>query len=287
MKPRGRFHDWALENGPEALGAAAFAGQLLVVRNCAPALAMTARAREIVEEIFGPGPEHAESRLPAEAFRKAAAAARKAVRTDEQIDLGWRALLSTAGYESGSVMCDRMCLRVAPSSASVHSRFARPLPVHRDSWASCVMAQLNWWTPLYPLATSRTMAIWPDAFDQPVANTAREWDYDALARGQAPADYPLLPEALEAPPGDGEPVMIEPGEVLIFSAAHLHASRPGAGGVTRFGLDTRTVWISDVKAGRGAPDIDGPGFEPRWEMFERQAASPFSSPPSQNVGAAP
>lgn len=74
-------------------------------------------------------------------------------------------------------------------------------------------------------------------------------------------DYPLLPVARSAPP--------EPGELLAFSAAHLHAGIADDSGLSRLSLDTRTVWLRDVEDGRGAPDVDGALRRAHWDMFAR------------------
>jgi hypothetical protein len=46
------------------------------------------------------------------------------------------------------------------------------------------------------------------------------------------------------------------GGVILFSAAHLHASVPNTSGRTRFSFDFRTVHLDDIGAKRGAPNID-------------------------------
>jgi hypothetical protein len=46
------------------------------------------------------------------------------------------------------------------------------------------------------------------------------------------------------------------GGIILFSAAHLHASVPNTSGVTRFSFDYRTVHLDDIAAKRGAPNID-------------------------------
>ena len=65
------------------------------------------------------------------------------------------------------------------------------------------------------------------------------------------------------------PVVIEPGEIIAFSSAHAHVGVPNHTGLTRVSLETRTVSIADVRAGRGAPNVDSRG---RWAppgMFRR------------------
>ena len=47
-------------------------------------------------------------------------------------------------------------------------------------------------------------------------------------------------------------VVVEPGDLLCFSGAHLHASVPNATGVARFSVEARTVDAEDVGAGAGS-----------------------------------
>ncbi|MGF1529153.1 MAG: hypothetical protein ACFCBW_20570 [Candidatus Competibacterales bacterium] len=261
----------------EALAEALFHGQLLTIGGIDVLVQLQRRACQLVEAHFGPDPEVAEQHLCAEDFRRLTREARKAVANDPTIDDLWRQGLMALGYppthlEDDTLRRDRMLLRIVPSQVEAQSRVARCLPAHRDSWASGIMAQINWWMPLYPLAETRTLVIWPEAFRTPVANTAAEWDYDALLSGRH-KDYPRLPQARIHPQQPPLPVVIEPGTLLAFASAHLHASTSDASGITRFSLDTRTVWLDDVAAGRGAPDVDGAGRPPRWEMFARRTAA--------------
>jgi hypothetical protein len=70
-------------------------------------------------------------------------------------------------------------------------------------------------------------------------------------------------------PEGGVPVVLEPGEIIAFSSAHAHVGVPNHTGLTRISLETRTVRISDVKAGRGAPDVDGAAHWVAPGMFHR------------------
>ena len=264
------FITWQPGTCLEALSARVFAGDVVVFERLAPVTAIGARARQLVETVFQDrDPETAEGRLSPAAFRAAAMAARKHVRTDPEIDQHWRALMGTIGYGgAGTLHRDRIRLRVVPSQPAAQGRFVRPLAPHRDSWGSGFRAQINWWMPLYPLAATRTMVLWPDLFAKPVHNTAADWDYATLISRSVP-NYPLLPVATERLPADPLPVTIPPGSLIAFAATHLHASATDTSGRSRLSLDTRTVWEPDVTAGRGAPDVDGAGRPPRWDMFDR------------------
>jgi len=251
---------------PEALSIRLFDGALVVFESLDTVAHLTRRVREIVEETFETAnPQRAEAALTPDDFRRRSTAARRRVADDETTDRLWQRALSEAGYPAGECYIDRIRLRVVPSRSEIHGRIIRPLPAHRDSWASGISAQINWWMPLYPLAATRTMLIWPHAFRLPVANDSGSWDFAELITGQNKG-YPMLPTA-ETPAEPGKPVIIDPGELLAFSAAHLHASVSDGTGMTRFSLDTRTTWLGDVSAGRGAPNVDGAASISHWEWF--------------------
>jgi hypothetical protein len=61
----------------------------------------------------------------------------------------------------------------------------------------------------------------------------------------------------DVPPELAVPVVIQPGTLIAFSAAHAHTGVPNYTGLTRISLETRTLSIEDFCAGRGAPNVDG------------------------------
>ena len=64
------------------------------------------------------------------------------------------------------------------------------------------------------------------------------------------------PGALNHKPDQELIILPAPGEVMLFSGAQLHASIPNTSGQARFSVDFRTVDVSDLMAGRGAPLVD-------------------------------
>ena len=263
--------DWQPGTPPAELTASLFDGELIVVRNLAVVRQLKNRARRIVADLYGTADLPRTERLvdPVR-FRELATRARDAVALDAPLQRLWIECLAALGFEAGSLHRDRIKLRVVPSAEPARGRVVRPLPAHRDTWGSGIDAQINWWLPLHPLAATRTMIVWPEAFRQPLVNDSADWDYDAL-RQDRDRRYPLLPTVREEPPGPGQPVLIEPGELLAFSAAHLHAGVADDSGLCRFSLDTRTVWAGDLLARHGAPNVDGYARKARWEWFRRDA----------------
>ena len=261
------YSEWHRGGSPATLSAAVFAGELVLIRGEPTVARIVEHVRGRLQAFFGSGdPQAAEARMEPEVYRRTVTKARRLMAEDDTLADLWAACLSALGYEAADMFQDRLRLRIVPSAAASQTRFIRPLPVHRDSWGARIHAQINWWLPVFPLAASRTMVLWPDRFRTPVANTSSDWDYDALVEKRV-ANYPLLPEALSDPPRDPVPILIEPGTLLAFSAAHLHGSASDASGLARFSLDTRTVWADDLRAGRGAPNVDCARKPPLWRLF--------------------
>ena len=171
---------------------------------------------------------------------------------------------------------DRVRLRIQQSGAgydditkSLHSfgRYSSTLPLHRDTWASLVMQQLNWWTPLLDIDENRTLAIYPSYFAKELPNTTNSWSLSTLKeKRRAKIPYPQLPQLsmekiskaeLESIEHDKQPIVIRPGDVMVFSGQHLHGSVINNTGLTRFSSEIRTVDIHDVKHNIGAKNIDG------------------------------
>lgn len=187
---------------------------------------------------------------------------------DSKISALWRTLFEAMGLAADKTAIDRRLARVqTPVSTSndpATDLVTAPLAFHRDTWASNLYAQVNWWAPLYQVTAGRTMEIYPSLWDRELSNTTKDFDLPAVitmnrkaARTHRNANA-VIPH-LTAPVSGCEPVpaLVEPGDILAFSGAHAHASVPNHTKRTRLSLETRTVWIDDLISGRGAPNIDG------------------------------
>jgi hypothetical protein len=120
---------------------------------------------------------------------------------------------------------------------------------------------------VWPITEGRTFAIHPALWNVPIDNNSADFNLaDVMQRLRtAPGTLgpgQLAPRPLGAVDAEGGvPVVIEPGEIIAFSSAHAHVGVANHTGLTRVSLETRTVSIADVRAGRGAPNVDGRG---RW-----------------------
>ena len=234
-----------------------FRGEILAFRRMPAMAALVERARAMACAAFAPhAPPEAQASLDRAEFLARAGDLRRSFMGDGKVRAAYRGVIEALGLDPVSTCADRLILRLQPSGDTHRGRRVRDLPAHRDTWGSNVMAQINLWGPVFPVEPGATMVIWPALFGRPVPNSSAEWDLERLR--ESPGRYPLLPEC-QAPLDDTPevPVLIEPGDLLCFSGAHLHASRPNRTGRTRVSIDSRIVDRGDVRAGRGAANVDG------------------------------
>jgi hypothetical protein len=184
------------------------------------------------------------------------------VRRDPEVKRLFRAALEHVGVDAARGYWDSIYLRIVlPVEGDAERQIGR-IGFHRDTWSSNVLQQMNWWTTIRPLSAERTIAFYPGYWSRPIANTSADWDLDAIRerrrRGERDEDLPIVPEPTEPVDTTSElRIVIEPGDLLCFSGAHLHASVPNVSGETRCSVELRTVNIDDFTRGRGAPDLDG------------------------------
>lgn len=249
-----------------------FRGGLLVFRGLPAMVELAARARAAAEAAFDPFPPPlAQDSLGPEDYLARAAALRRSFMHDGDARAAFRAVVESIGLDPAATFADRLILRLQPSGDTHSGRRVRDLPPHRDTWGSNLTAQINLWGPVFPLDPGATLVIWPTLFDRAVPNTSADWDLERLR--EAPGRYPLLPVLRGPVPGDAAevPVLIRPGDLLCFSGAHLHASRPNRTGRVRVSVDSRIVALADLRAGRGAVNVDGRAPRVGREWFHRVA----------------
>lgn len=206
------------------------------------------------------------------------------------ISMLWKQIIHRCGLHrngGSAVMWDRVRLRIqspanepddVTSTAQSSGRFSCTLPVHRDTWASNVQQQINWWAPLLPLSENATLAIYPSYFNKPVPNSSSRWSFDELkVRRSQNMPYPQLPvleiksmslDEQEDLRCDQVAVVINPGDVLVFSGAHLHGSVANGKAVSnRYSTEVRTVDTRDVNSLLGAPNVDGAAVGQQMQWF--------------------
>jgi hypothetical protein len=251
---------------PRALHDRIYAGDVLQFIALPEMWEIVSYARSFLEDAFHPhDPTEIHHHLsPSELSDIARACSRDYSRSAEVKRL-WRSLFEAIGLDLSSVARDRLYLRFQPPESvgeAARGRGVSTVRFHRDTWGTNLYAQVNWWAPVYPITAGRTVAIYPTLWSKEVANTSSEFDIGAaIASNRRPGTgstvdpIPHLSEDISQEPA--VPVVIDPGAIVTFASAHAHAGVPNHTGVTRISLETRTLWIDDFLAGRGAPNVDG------------------------------
>ena len=251
-------------------------GEIVRFGRCAPLERLVRRARDFARKAFGTRhPVHAHELHPRRKFFAVADAVQEEFRNDLQVRQLAARTVEAYGLDPEGLYFDTVELRIAPPVATHGGGTRSHVGVHRDLWGVAIAQQTNWWAPVWPVARRRTFAFYPEHWTRPIRNNTAEWSVKAYrqARAQAPPgtapDYPSAPLALEAPACDPVPAVLRPGETLCFSSAHLHASVPNGTALTRFSLEWRSVREADIRADRGAPNIDCRTPSPVYRLFSR------------------
>ena len=142
----------------ERRGEALFVGGVLIFKDVAPLRRLSTLAGELLREVLGGAPARAQFALGPEEFAARASALAERWRLHPAAVEGFREVLRDVGVELDRGYWDRRQLRIQP-----HQDFTDTgtLGYHRDTWASNIYAQTNWWTPILPITRERTIALYP------------------------------------------------------------------------------------------------------------------------------
>jgi hypothetical protein len=242
-----------------------YAGQLVVYGPRAAAEPLIAFAQAFLRDAFsGRDPCSAQHELPVEEYAAIFAPCKRAFIHHPS---SWKLiadLLIDLGCDPEATYLDVPRLRASTSHGYLTSGAAYAHHPHRDTWYSAPLAQLNWWIPIFPFVAESAMAFHPRYWSRGVVNDSRQfnyYDWNANQRKNAAqhvkSDTRWQPHALETLELEPEIRLVcEPGGAIVFSGAQLHSTVPNTSGLTRYSMDFRTVNIDDIRAQRGAPNVD-------------------------------
>jgi hypothetical protein len=222
-------------------------------------------ARDLIGEAFsGHDPELAQFGLPVDEYAAILNVLKPRFIHHPESKRFIQQLLVERGCDPTETYFDVPRLRTSTTNDYLTTGIAFAWHPHRDTWFSAPMTQLNHWMPVYDISRDNAMAFHPEYFDRPVANDSAIYNYyewNAKHRGAAAsnvrADARPLPRPTEPVDLASSTVFVTPvGGMIQFSAHQLHSSVPNTSGRTRFSIDFRTVNVADIRAGRGAVNVD-------------------------------
>ena len=240
-------------------------GQLFIQTPRPASLAFTEFAKSMIVEGFKTAdPTTAQFDMPVEEFVRIFAPMKPAFihhpRTKQLI----QAMLEDWGCDMDDIYLDVPRLRAVTSDAYLTSGVGYAHHLHRDTWYSAPMCQINWWLPIYPIESESSMAFHPRYWSEPVENGSSDFNYyewnsksRAGAAQHIKSDTRPQPKPLQEMELDPQfRLLTEPGGAILFSAAQMHSTVPNTSGRTRFSIDFRTVSLKDLRAGKAAPTSD-------------------------------
>ena len=242
-----------------------FAGDIFVYSPTRSSLELIEFARGLLAAAFGSrDPESAQYEMTVEDFARLLADLKpKFIHHPESKRL-LAGILAELGCDSQLTYFDVPRMRSATSDDYLSTGIAYAFHPHRDTWYSAPFCQVNYWLPVYPLASTNCMAFHPRYFSQGVRNNSEIYDYQEWTRtsrfnaaqhvGVDTRPQPKAQEAVELQPDIR--LIPPPGGMLMFSGAQLHSTVPNTSGRTRYSIDYRVVHLDDVRALRGAANVD-------------------------------
>lgn len=241
-----------------------YAGDLIVLSPCRATMALIEHARHMLEAAFAPhDPLTLHHKMKPERVAEILATLKPQFIHHPTCKRLIAEMLQSWGADIERTYFDLPRLRTAYPSHFLSSGIAYAFHPHRDTWYSAPMCQINWWMPLYPLDPDNAMAFYPRYFAEPVANSSQAYNYyDWNSKGRLEAarhvqkDTREQPKALEALQPVTVKLLPPPGGTIAFSGAHLHETVPNTTDLARYSIDFRTVHLDDVRARRGAPNVD-------------------------------
>jgi hypothetical protein len=242
-----------------------YQGQVFVYSASPASIELVGFARELISDAFGArDPATAQFDMPVEEFAGLLADLKPRFIHHPQCKKLLPALIEEFGYSLDRTYFDVPRMRTSTSNDYLTSGISYAFHPHRDCWYSAPFNQINWWIPIYEVVPENVMAFHPQYFDHPVRNGSARYDYAEWNRTSRLAAAQHIRNDTREQPRPEEPVELEPqirvvpepGGVMMFSGAQLHSTVPNTSGRTRFSIDFRTVNIDDVRARRGARNVD-------------------------------
>src|SRR5690606_16303464 len=242
-----------------------YAGDLFVYSPNSLSVELVDFARSMLEEAFAPlDPQTAQYHLPVEEYAKLLGEFKPRFIHHPECKRILPRLLSKMGCVPEATYFDVPRIRTSTSDDYLTTGIAYAFHPHRDTWYSAPMCQINWWLPIFDIEAGNAMAFHPNYFHRGVTNDSDTYNYQewnakmrfnaAEFAGDDRRPQPHAQEQLLLEPKTV--VVTPPGGMLLFSAAQMHSSIPNQSGQTRFSIDFRCVHLGDLKARRGARNVD-------------------------------
>jgi hypothetical protein len=242
-----------------------YAGQIFVISPRPTTIALCEFAKSMLSEAFGViDPLEAQYHMPVEQYVAIVSPLKPKFIHHPETKRLLRELVADCGCDLNGTYVDVPRLRMVTSHGYLTSGVGYAHHLHRDTWYSAPMAQLNWWLPIYSIESESSMAFHPAYWSRGVKNGSSEFNYYTWnSDGRKNAAQHIKADTRKQPKPEEEMeldpqirIIVPPGGVILFSAAHMHSTVPNTSGRARYSIDFRTVNLADLRTGHGAANVD-------------------------------
>ena len=240
-------------------------GQLFVYKATPSSTALVEHARAMIEGAFpGLDPRVAQYDMSVEDYVNRVAPLKPAFIHHPESKRLIQGMLRELHCDLEKTYLDVPRLRMVTSDGYLTSGVGYAHHLHRDTWYSAPLSQINWWMPIYDIESECSMAFHPRYWSEAVKNGSHTFDYyrwNSDGRANAAKHIKTDTRVQPKPEQDMEldpqvRIVLSPGDMVLFSAAQMHSTVPNTSGFARYSIDFRTVNSDDVQAMRGAPNHD-------------------------------
>ena len=154
-----------------------------------------------------------------------------------------------------STFMDYITFRYSPASGMKNIGTLIPTPAHRDTWASNIFNQINFWFPTHNVSDRNSIFFVPKYFQKRVSNNSDEWSFYRYKKTKEFLSTPV--SNIKFPRNQIVSFNVKKGEVLCFSGHHIHGSLVGES--DRLNLETRIVCENDEENYKIPVNLDAMG----------------------------
>ncbi|TAL37822.1 MAG: hypothetical protein EPN97_04650 [Alphaproteobacteria bacterium] len=220
--------------------------------------ALVADIRSLLEQDFG-ALASVHTRFDFTSMKQPLSVLRAKLTTEPRYTEALAAIAAVAGVPA-ELAFDPLRLRCVLPGNHLNKGSEVAYAAHRDTWYGNPQAQVNFWIPLQDMTEAQSFMFFPDVFKKAVPNTSNTFQYDDWidqhgwqgSKSHAPVAFPAPLQT----PANGRAFSAQAGDIIVFSAAHLHQTVKNNSDMARFSLDFRAVHLADHAARRGAPNVD-------------------------------
>ncbi len=250
-------------------------GQLFVYSPRPSSLAFTNWAAQMIKDAFGKeDPTTAQFDMPVEEFVRIFAPLKPAFIHHPETKRLIQAMLADFGCDMETTYLDVPRLRAVTSDAYLTSGVGYAHHLHRDTWYSAPMCQLNWWLPIFEMSSESSMAFHPRYWNEAVKNGSSKFNYYAWnSTGRADAAKHIKSDTREQPKPE-QPMELDPQVRLITEpggAQSFFRRQHALDRAQHIGQNPVQHRFPDRQPDRreGKERRSQPGFAPHWHLAPR------------------